>query len=73
MIDNKIEEPVIEFISEDPYLQYVSIIATCYDLNNAYYGVLYYDAVHVQNFRVTGKCIGQFSSECTQYYAEKVL
>ena len=25
VIDNKIEEPVVEFISEDPYLQYVSI------------------------------------------------
>lgn len=24
VIDDKIEEPMIEFISEDPYLQYVS-------------------------------------------------
>ena len=158
VIDNKIEEPIVEFISEDPYLQYVStgylILITkawttvlvgrsptstknrrlgvkpipifCCKKNlqsmhtdhmqlaeicawanevlyyrslkccvNKYYVtvgtkpgidltsrlswrlgsaqlVLYYDVVHVQNFRVTGKCVGQFSSECTQYYAEKV-
>lgn len=66
VVDKTVNEPNVTFVSENPFLQYVrspnilSVIVTNIGCINFW-----------QNFKVTGKCIGQDSEECREVYKER--
>lgn len=63
IVDHTVKEPTVKFVSEEPHLQYVSIyskLGACCVSNGTF--------LFMQNFEVRGKCIGQQSYGCQQFY-----